>query len=80
MLDHARELGFLQSVSDEGNYWEKPDVAALAREVGDWNVMIARQVGQLKDLMGDSFQAAIAEFPDFEHLDASAENQRKAEA
>ena len=80
MLDHAREFGLLQSVSDEGDYWEKRDVAALAREVGDWNVMIARQVGQLKDLMGDGFQAAIAEFPNFEHLEAAAENYRKEEA
>ena len=80
MLDHARELGLVPSVSDEGNYWEKRDVAALAREVGDWNVIIARQVGQLKDLVGDGFQAAIAEFPDFEHLKAAAGNHRKAEA
>ena len=79
MLDHARELGLLQSVSDEGDYWEKRDVAALAREVGSWNVMIAQQVGRLKDLVGDGFQAAIAEFPDFEHLEAAGGNQRNGE-
>lgn len=77
MLDHAKEISLLQSVSDEGDYWEKRDLAALAREVGDWNVTIARQAGQLKDLLGDGFQAAIAEFPDFEHLEAAGENQRK---
>ena len=31
MLDHARKLGILQNVSDEGGFWEKRDVAALAR-------------------------------------------------
>ena len=70
MLDHAKKLGILEYVSDEGGYWDKRDVAALAREVGDWNAFIAGQVGQFKDLLGDNFQAAITDFPDFEHLEA----------
>jgi hypothetical protein len=70
MLDHARKLGILQNVSDEGGYWKKRDVAALAREVGDMNSGIAGLAGQLKDLFGAKIVAAIADFPDYEHLEA----------
>ena len=63
-------MGILEHVSDEGDFWEKRNVAALAREVGQWNAMIAREVGQLKDLVGDDIQAAITAFPNFEHLEA----------
>ena len=54
-------------VSDEGDYWEKRDMRALAQEVGEWNELIAAQAGRLKDLLGDKVEAPIAEFPDFEH-------------
>ena len=70
MLDQARSLGILEHVSDEGEFWEKRDVEALAREVGQWNQMIAGWAGQLKDLLGDEVLSAITEFPDFEHLEA----------
>ena len=71
MLDHAQELGILEHVSDEGDYWEKRDIEALAREVGQWNQMIAGLAGELKDLVGDQLVAAIARYPDFEHLEAA---------
>jgi hypothetical protein len=35
MLDHAKELGILASVRDEGSFWEKRDIEALARKVGE---------------------------------------------
>lgn len=70
MLDHAKELGILANVSDEGDYWEKRDIKALAQEVGEWNEGMAGLVGQLKDMFGGSFDAPIAQFPDFEHLEA----------
>lgn len=70
MLDHARSLGVLDHVSDEGDFWEKRDVEALAREVGQWNEMLAGLAGRLKDLVGDQLLAEIAKFPDFEHLEA----------
>ncbi len=73
MLDHAKELGILQSVSDEGDFWEKRNVPDLVRQVGEWNTMIAQQAGKLKDLLGDGFHAAITEFPNFEHLEAQAD-------
>jgi len=70
LLDHAATLGFVESVSDEGGFWEKRDLPALAREVGDWNCLIAGFAGQMKDWFGDSVVAAISEFPDFERLEA----------
>ncbi|MBI2806122.1 MAG: hypothetical protein HYX68_14165 [Planctomycetes bacterium] len=70
MLDHAKAIGILGDVSDEGEFFEKRDVKALAKEVGDWNSMIAGWAGRLKDVLGDSVQSAISEFPDFEHLEA----------
>jgi hypothetical protein len=77
MLDHAKELGILGSISDEGGFWEKRDVAALAREVGEWNEQMAGLVGQLKDMFGGDFQAPIAKFPDFEHLEAKGRGKKK---
>ena len=70
LLDRAKELGILEHVSDEGDYWEKRDIPSLAKEVGEWNDMLANFVGQLKDLLGDGIEAPIAKFPDFEHLEA----------
>ncbi len=67
MLDHAKELGILESVSDEGEFWEKRDVEALAREVGLWNTKLAAWAAQLKDQFGDDMVSAIAKFPDLEH-------------
>jgi hypothetical protein len=76
MLDRAKELGILEHVSDEGDYWDNRDVEALARQVGEWNSMIARWAGQLKDALEDegnglSLQAGILGFPNFEHLEAA---------
>jgi hypothetical protein len=75
LLDAAAELGVLKEVHDEGEYWEKRDIPALAAEVGDWNTMIAGWAGRLKDSFGDGLQSGIAKFPNFEHLEAKAENR-----
>ena len=71
MLDHAKSLGILQEVSDEGDYWQNRDVRALAEEVGEWNEMIAAFAGKLKDLLGEQVDAHISKYPDFEHLEAA---------
>ncbi len=71
LLDYARELGILETVSDEGGYWECRDARALALEVGEWNEMIAARVGQLKDHCGAALAAPILSYPDFEHLEAA---------
>ena len=71
MLDHAKELGILQSVSDEGDFWEKRDLESLVREVGEWNEMLAALAGRFKDAVGDEVLSAIAAFPNFERLEAA---------
>ncbi|MFI5379029.1 MAG: hypothetical protein ACHRHE_07025 [Tepidisphaerales bacterium] len=73
MLDCARELRILHKVSDESGYWENRDIQALAREVGEWNEMIAGQMGKLKDLLGNGVQGAILKYPNFEHLEAAGD-------
>ena len=75
LLDEAKALGLDPQVSDEGGHWEKRDVQALARAVGNWNQNIAGLVGQMKDLLGERrLQSQITRFSNFEHLEA----QRRA--
>ena len=73
LLDHAKALGILADVDDEGGYWQKRDVKALAQEVGEWNEMIAVTAGRLKDQIGSGLAAPILSYPDFEHLEARGE-------
>jgi hypothetical protein len=74
LLDHARSLNMLDGVSDEGGFWERRNVQALSKEVGEWNEMIAGFVGRVNDWMnggeGAELQSQITKFPDFEHLEA----------
>ena len=72
LLDAAAEVGILKEVRDEGDYWEKRDIKALAAEVGDW---IAGWAGRLKDSFGDGVASEIAKYPNFEHLEAKAEKK-----
>jgi len=71
LLDYAKTLGILEDVSDEGDYWIKRDMKALAQEVGEWNEMIAAGAGKLKDLLGTGVESPITAYPDFEHLEAN---------
>jgi hypothetical protein len=78
LLDRAKELGILERVSDEGDYWRDRNVEVLARCVGEWNSMLAGWAGQLKDALEDqgeglSLQAGILEYPNFEHLEAAGQ-------
>lgn len=70
MLDHAQSLGLLEYICDEGEFWEKRDIEALAREVGQWNQQLAWLAGKLKDWFGEEVASPITNFPDFEHLEA----------
>ena len=70
LLDHAKALGILEEVSDEGSYWEKRDVRSLAEEVVRWNQQMAGLAGKMKDLLGGDVEAAIMKFQNFEHLEA----------
>jgi hypothetical protein len=72
LLDHARDLGILGEVSDEGGYWNGRSIQVLVEEVGHWNAMIAALIGGMKDLLGgdDVVRAEITKFPNYEHLEA----------
>jgi hypothetical protein len=70
LLDCAKKMGILESVKDEGDFWEKRDAKALVEEVGRWSRHIAGLVGQYKDHIGGDIVAPIAEYPSFEHLEA----------
>lgn len=47
ILDHAKALGILGEVDDQGDYWTQRDVKALAQEVAEWNLMIAGHGGNV---------------------------------
>ena len=75
MLDRAKELGILESVSDEGDFFEKRDIPALVNEVGEWNSFIAAGVGAMDELVGTPCIAPIKDYPDFEMLEAKGQDQ-----
>ncbi len=66
LLDEAVKIGFETDIHDEGNFWQKRDLKALAQEVGEWNEMLAGLAGHFKDLFGDQVESAIAKFPNFD--------------
>ena len=59
MLDHAKAIGVLEGVSDEGDFWDKRDVKALARNVGEWNAMLEAFTGQLRQWFGPDVVAQL---------------------
>jgi len=80
MLDYAKEIGILKHVSDEGNYWKKRDIQALASEVGSWNSMIAGMFGAIKDSLGQGdvkIQGEIQKFSNFESLEFKGQNEQQ---
>lgn len=74
LLDFIVRTGLVTvDVRDEGGYWEERNLEKLAREVGDWNEMIAAVSGLYKDQAnqeGFTVESAIAGFANFEHLEA----------
>lgn len=70
LLDHAGTLGVVKDVADEGEFFVKRDVQALAQEVGHWNSMTPGWAGRFKDAFGEGVVSEIARFPNFEHLEA----------
>ena len=75
MLDYAKELGILASVSDEGDFFENRSIPALVNNIADWNAFIAAGVGALDKLVGGGLEAPIRHFPDFEQLEAAGQDQ-----
>lgn len=74
MLDAAKKMGLGVEVSDEGNYWDNRNVEALAKEVGEWNEMIAGLAGVLTDQF-KNIEAPIKRFGDYEHLEAKGRDK-----
>ena len=75
MLEAAKALGLQVNVSDEGDYWEKRDVKALAANIGEWDKMIAGFGGAMKDALGGSalgLETAMDGRTDSESLEAHA--------
>jgi hypothetical protein len=72
LLDHAASLGLAVTVQDEGDYWKNRDVQALAREISQWNELIAGLGGAMKDALGSGVTGPIFNYPDFEHVEARA--------
>jgi hypothetical protein len=72
LLDFAKKTNLIDvEVSDEGGYWDERDAEKLAKQVGEWNEMIAAMVGQLNDsaqTLGMVTESAITGFKNFEHL------------
>ena len=59
----------------------KRDVEFLAREVGQWNQLLAGMMGTLKDSAqdaGQSVEAAIFRHPEFEHLEVKGQGEIEA--
>ena len=79
LLDEAKRLGCLASVSDEGDFWETRSLERLTREIGEQSAMLAGFLGALKDAMGQvpvgagTVEAPIAAYPKFEHLEAEGQ-------
>ena len=75
ILEHMQRIGFQVHVSDEGHFWEKRDLAALAKEIGEWDAMLAGVAGVLKDAAEAQevgFESAMLGRPDFERLETEA--------
>ena len=78
LLDEAKKLGVLRTVSDEGGFWETRSLERLTKEIGEQSAMLAGLLGVLKDAMGQApggagtVEAPIAAYPNFEHLEAEA--------
>jgi hypothetical protein len=72
MLDFLKQSQLVTvEVQDEGEYWDKRDMEALAKEVGDWNELIAGFVSGFRSAAeGKGVHAPITGFPNFEHLEA----------
>jgi hypothetical protein len=79
LLDLIRAGGLVRvEVHDEGDYWQKRDIEALAKEVGEWNEMVAgfaSVLHQQAEGRGQAVEAPIRAFPNFEHLEAKGLEQ-----
>jgi hypothetical protein len=79
LLDEAQKIGVLGKVNDEGDFWETRSLERLTKEIGEQSAMLAGFLGALKDAMSQApggagaVEAPIAEYPNFEHLEAEGQ-------
>jgi hypothetical protein len=78
LLDDAKKLGILSNVDDEGAFWATRSLDRLTKEIGEQSAMLAGFLGVLKDAIGQApgagaVEAPIADYPDFEHLEAEGQ-------
>ena len=71
VLDAAVELGFVVTVTDEGEYWETRSEEVLIAALTKMNRLMAKFGGALSDVLGDehSVQAEIFKHRRFERLE-----------
>jgi len=73
---YADDVEEARAAGREPNYVEHPashDIKTLIERCGEHNRLVAGLFGRMKDALGDSgvnMQSPIAEFPNFEHLEA----------
>jgi hypothetical protein len=75
ILEHMQQIGFSVKVSDEGHFWEGRDLAVLAKNIGEYDALLAGIAGIFKDLAetgGQGFESPMLGRPDFERLEAQA--------
>jgi hypothetical protein len=77
-LDAAKSLGLLESVSDEGEFWEDRDPVKLLKNVDRWNASIAAFVGSMEDSLRTTLEAPIKSNPAFERLEHLGTNKDTA--
>ena len=78
ILEYMQGLGFGVEVRDEGEFWEKRDLGALAKVLGNYDAMLAGAVGAMKDAAGAAgmdVESPMFGRPDFEHLEAKGQEQ-----
>jgi hypothetical protein len=79
LLDRAKEMGILEAVKDESEFWKNRDVKGLVETVGQWNTQVAGLVGQFYDRTGGNIVAPITGYPNFEHLKAEGRKGERDE-
>lgn len=79
LLDSAAELGFQTDIGDESDYATHRDLDELRRQIDTWNQLIAGFVGKLRDVLPGESSAPITDYPNFEHLEADAQEVEEEE-
>jgi hypothetical protein len=73
LLDYAKEIGILDRVADDGEFWETRSVDVLLKNLGTNDQLVAAIAGGFRDALGDNagmLVAPITEATNFEALEA----------